>query len=156
MKKIATKCAAVAALSLLPVMAAQAGGGNNHAAVFLGVTSTSDATEPTVGLEYEYRTGLWDRKIGIGVVAERIMGDANANLFVAGVVVHPWQDLKANLSAGKESVSGKSKNVLRIGVGYDFHYDNISYGPVYNLDRISYGGKTSTSHVIGVAIGMGF
>ncbi len=158
MNKRMTKYAAVAALMALPVMSAQAGAGsNNHAAVFLGVTKTSSATDPTVGIEYEYRTPLWDKRIGIGLVGERIFGDKyDANLFVAGVVVHPWKDSKANLSVGKESVGGKSKNVLRVGVGYDFHYNSISYGPVYNLDRISYDGKTSTSHVIGIAVGMGF
>lgn len=153
MKFSIVKSLAAAALLTLPVMTVHAAGGhNNHAALFLGATDSDAGTDPTVGIEYEYRTPLWDHKIGIGVVAERILGDHEANVFVAGVVVHPWKDLKLNLSAGQESADGHSEDVTRVGVGYDLHYNNISYGPVYNMDSIN----GHTAHVFGVAVGMGF
>lgn len=151
MKRSVVKAVVVTSLLAGP-LAVQAGEGNHHAALFLGVTDTDAGTDPTVGIEYEYRTPLWDRKIGIGVVAERIFADYDADLLVAGVVVHPWKDLKVNLSAGQESSHGHTADVKRAGVGYDFHYNNISYGPVYNYDDI----EGHTAHVIGVAVGMGF
>jgi len=153
MIKAIKKSIAVVSLAALPVVSAQAGGGDNHAAVFLGATKAYSGTNPTAGIEYERRLPFMDRKIGLGVVAERIFdGGYQPDLVLGGVVIHPWKDLKFNISAGKEFLDSHSKNVVRVGAGYDLHYNNISYGPVYNIDTIS--GKRA--HVFGLAIGMGF
>lgn len=138
-------------LTTLPVLGVQAGGSDNHAAIFAGGTYKKE-TDPTVAIEYEYRTPLWSKKIGVGLVAERIFADKAANLVLAGVVVHPWQGLKINIFSGTKFVSSKTKTVFRGGLGYDFHYDNISYGPIYNVDRI----KGDNYHVFGIAVGVGF
>ena len=155
MKNKIAKCFATAALVALPFAGAHAGAGNNHAALFMGATITDDYTDPTVGVEYEYRTPFMDRKIGIGVVVEQLL-DHDATIAVAGVVIHPWKDLKVNLSAGIErlDVAGTTKNkeLIRVGVGYDFHYNNISYGPVYNLDTVD----GNNAHAVGLAVGFGF
>ncbi|MDH3326289.1 MAG: hypothetical protein OEM38_06185 [Gammaproteobacteria bacterium] len=153
MKKYIKKSAIAIALATLPMAAAQAAGGNNHVAVFAGATDTYLGTNPTFGIEYEYLTPLWNKKIGIGLVAERIFDSGHeANILVAGAVIHPWMGLKLNLSGGVEFVDSKTKNVARAGVGYDFHYNSISYGPVYNFDRID----GHNAHVAGIAIGFGF
>ncbi|MDH5302231.1 MAG: hypothetical protein OEW58_12810 [Gammaproteobacteria bacterium] len=143
----------IAALTGLPMMAAHAGEGNHHAALFGGATITSDYTDPTVGLEYEYRTNLWERRIGLGLVAERIAGDYyDMDLFFAGVVVHPWKDSKFNISVGHKDKNGSSYTVARVGAGYDFHYKQMSFGPVYNFDSVD----GTSAHVLGIAVGVGF
>jgi len=147
-----SKAAAIGLLGCAAAFNAQAGEGNHHAALFVGITDSKIGMDETAGIEYEFRTPLWDRKIGIGLVAERIMGDMDASIFVAGVVIHPWKDLKINVSAGQEQKKGNSYDVTRAGVGYDFHYNNISYGPVYNYDDI----EGSVAHVVGLAVGVGF
>ncbi len=135
------------------------GHGNNHAALFVGMTKASKSTDATVGIEYEYRLPVLDNMLGVGVVVERIFADDTATVYVIGAVVHPWKALKLNASIGQERIEDykkggtkKIKKVARVGVGYDFHYGDWSYGPVYNLDTV--GGKTV--HVLGVAVGMGF
>jgi len=152
MNKLFAKLGLAAVLFAAPFVSVQAGAGNNHAAVFLGATSTDDSTDPTVGLEYEYRLPYVNRMFGIGVVGEGIFSDPKALIGVAGVIVHPWKDLKLNLSFGKERKAGHDVDVTRVGIGYDFHYNSISYGPVYNMDSI----HGHTVHVAGIAVGIGF
>lgn len=153
MKFHVKKCLTVAALVAAPFLNAQAGEGNNHAALFVGQTDGYS----TVGVEYEYRTGLMDRMIGFGAVYEQFSATHyDATVLVAGVVIHPWKDLKLNISAGTEGTSAhginESHSLTRIGVAYDFHYENISYGPVYNSDTVN----GHSVDVIGLAVGMGF
>jgi len=133
---------------------AMAAGGNNHAAVFAGVTGSDGNNETTVGVEYEYRTNLYQDMIGVGAAFENIMSDPSATVIVAGLVIHPGYDLKVNLMYGQESVSGHTANVTRIGIGYDYHVPNTSYsvGVAYNRDDIEGHGV----NVMGVAVGMGF
>jgi len=135
----------------IPLKAFSAGG-NNHAAIFLGPTKTDSSTEPTAGIEFEYRLPMMNKLIGVGVVAERIFSDHAANLFLAGAVVHPWKALKFNLFYGQERADGHSDSLFRVGAGYDFHYKRLSYGPVFNIDSV--GGHTT--QVAGITLGMGF
>jgi len=155
MKKILIKLG-VAALLAFPFAGVYAGAGNNHAAVFLGATKGDDHTDTTVGIEYEYLLPGNKKQFGIGLVAEGIFGDPKALVYVAGLVYHPKQlpGFKANLSIGGESKKNFDKNyfLTRVGVGYDLHYNNISYGPVYNLDYVN----GHTAHVFGLAVGLGF
>ena len=133
-----------------------AGGGNNHAAIFLGVTSSSDYTDETAAVEYEYLLPGMDKQFGIGLVGEGIFGSPKALVYVAGLVYHPKQlpGFKVNFSLGGESKNSFDKNyfLTRVGAAYDFHYNNISYGPVYNLDYVN----SKTFHVLGIAVGVGF
>ncbi|MDH5693389.1 MAG: hypothetical protein OEZ47_09830 [Gammaproteobacteria bacterium] len=155
----------VAGLAMASILSvANAAGGDNHAAVFLGQTKAAAGGSGynTFALEYERRLPQMDRMFGIGVVAETIQSDPSATLVAAGVVVHPWKDLKVNIAAGQKMVSSgtvegikvesKSKSVLRVGAGYDFHYNNISYGPLVAFDSV--GG--SDYYVYGVGVGLGF
>ena len=154
MKNLLIKLCSAVVLMALPFVNAQAAGGNNHAAIFLGATSGSDHTDPTVGIEYEYLLPVMDKQLGLGVVGEGIFGDPKALVYVAGIVYHPKQvpGLKANLSFGGETKADHNETVVRVGVGYDLHYNNISYGPVYNFDTIG----SHEAHVFGIAVGMGF
>ncbi len=129
-----------------------AGGHNNHAALFVGVTNSSHADDATIGGEYERRLPFKHGMFGVGAFGEVIFGDHKAYLAGAGLIIHPWKDLRANISLGMERTEGHSDSLTRVGIAYDFHYQKMSISPTYNYDTVN----GHNTNVIGLAIGMGF
>jgi hypothetical protein len=140
--------------------------GDNHAGLFLGATTLDDETDFTLGLDYERLTGLAGGTIGYGVLLDNNF--AEKNIFIVGLPVfwHPWQGLKLLVAPGYEFKEGggtdkttgkkkkaKQKYLTRVGVGYDFHVDSYSIGPIVSVDLID-GGDTGV--VYGLAVGTGF
>ena len=147
---------AVAAAFVLPASNVFAGeGAKNHVALVGAITEfDSGVTDPTIGIEYEYLTPLWNGRIGVGAAYEVIIGDHDENVTVAVVnaVVHPWKSSKVILGVGQESGHGVSHSLTRVGLGYDFHVDKFSVGPIFSADFVD----GHTNYVIGGAVGMGF
>jgi len=127
-------------------------GHNNHAALFVGVTNSSHGDDATLGGEYERRLPFMHGMFGVGGFGEMIFADHKAYLAGAGLIIHPWKDLKANLSFGVERTEGHTESLMRVGVAYDFHYQKMSISPTYNYDTVD----GHSTNVIGVALGMGF
>ncbi|WP_299393845.1 hypothetical protein [uncultured Gelidibacter sp.] len=133
--------------------------GTHHLAVLNGATTnfTHKSTAYTVGLDYEYRIS---EVIGLGLLAELILGDANEVLVGIPVFVHPYKGLKLIASplvaftAAHNSNGHEHKKAtdlyFRIGTGYDFHVNKLSFGPLVNFDV----GKTTALNY-GLSFGFG-
>lgn len=137
---------------------------NNHLAVFLGSTYSTDAEHSsfTVGLDYEYRLPILHNKLGIGIFGEVILEEHhNAYAFGIPVFFHPIGGLKlfaapaleaAKYAEGTEEEKWHSHFGVRVGVAYDFHVGKISISPTFAYDYINEHGFIIT----GVSFGIGF
>ena len=150
-----------------------AGGYHHHAAVFLGATTgtyTEGHTSLTTGLEYEYILSELTPKMGIGFIGEMVFAEHTETVLALPVIVHPFHDLKLFVAPalimfsedvpgqkdpfGNEVVTTESSNewFVRIGGGWDFHFDQFSVSPLVSADLIA--GKLYL--VYGVSFGIGF
>lgn len=142
----------------------------NHLALFIGGTSNfdHDVNLFSLGVDYERRLPIWHEKIGVGYVFE-FSTDGDINEIVTGVPVtlHPVGGLKlvvaplAMFAKGghgdsNEGDSGhhddwSSDFAFRTAVGYDFHINSVSIGPLVAFDFAE-----SMNFVYGLNLGLGF
>lgn len=148
-------------------------GHHHHAAAFLGATTgtyTDGHTSLTVGLEYEYIFSELSPKIGVGFIGEMVFAEHSETVFALPFIVHPIYDLKVFVAPalimfseeipgqkdpfGNEIVTTESSNewFVRIGAGWDFHFDQFSVSPLLSADLIA--GKLYL--VYGLSFGIGF
>lgn len=102
--------------------------------VFLGVTDTKYSTEPTYGLEAEYRA---TKRIGVGAVVEYLpdAGDGHEATLVLGEVhYHTDIGLRFIGGAGRDYHHGDEKPVWRLGAAYDFHVGDFHISPMTAID----------------------
>ncbi|MEH6490299.1 hypothetical protein [Hyphomonas oceanitis] len=104
--------------------------------VFVGATSFEDSTEPTYGLEAEYRL---TERVGLGAVIEHSPEDdhgyeANQLLFIANY--HTDMGLRFLAGAGREYSHGHEVPVWRVGAAYDFHAGDFHISPTVAMDYL--------------------
>ena len=131
---------------------AYAGEGNSHAAIFTGVTSGEEAADITVGVEYEYKLPILDRKLGIGFFFENISSAPNSTVVGGGLIYHLPHHFRINAGAGEHAVKGHTLSITRAGLAYDHHVGKYALSPTVNFDTSSHGTVT----VYGVAFGVSF
>ena len=133
-----------------PYFAAE--GHPHHLALASGYARQSHKDAGFVGLEYEYRVSS---KFGIGGYAETTWGDFDLEAGGLIFTYRPSGGWKIFGGPGVERKLGtkKDKGLVRLGVGYDFHFRNVSIGPMVAVDLIE-----DLTHVtyVGVAFGIGF
>ncbi len=155
----------------LPLMAA--GGKNHHAALFLGATSgtySEGHTYFTAGLEYEYLFLQTNPSIGIGLIAEMVMADHSETVLALPLIVHPYSGFKFFVAPAiimysetipassdpwnEEAVTNESDTewFVRLGAGYDFHFNQFSVSPLLSVDFIA----GHSYLVYGLSFGIGF
>ncbi len=136
----------------------------HHLAVLAGMTTnlTADHTDPTVGIDYEYKPAAWHGGVGIAVFGELTFAEQTEKIFGGGLVFHPGGGLKLFAGGGVMSAehedqvthetTTESKGLLRLGGGWDFHVGGFTLTPTTYFDI----GKGHRALVYGVALGTGF
>lgn len=135
---------------------------SHHLAIFSGATNNIDAehTDFTLGAEYEYRLPIWQNRLGIGVIGERVFADQPENILAGAALLHVGKGLKFLAAPGvvfaKHESHGETETVkeflFRTGVAKDFHVGRFSVTPALNFDFI----KGHVSVVYGLTFGKGF
>lgn len=66
----------------------------HHVAVLVGATTnlTADHTDPTVGIDYEYKPAAWRGKTGIAAFGELTFAEHTERILGAGLLFHPTGD----------------------------------------------------------------
>jgi len=121
----------------------------NEVAVFLGLTHEGRRDNSVaVGVEYERRL---NETLGIGALAEFTAGDADFWVFVAPLTIHSdrWKFL---LAPGFEYVDGHTKQLFRLGTGYEFETAGMKITPGLNVDFVD----GDAVIIGGVSFGFGF
>ncbi len=134
----------------------------NHVAVFLGVTTGGEDENQgkedaalTIGLDYERR--LTDL-IGIGILGDWAFGDRREFIIGIPVFLHFGQSAKFLIAPGLEKTRGnddrerRSEFLMRLGLAYDFHFENNTVSPTFNVDFLD----GEQIYVLGVNVGWGF
>lgn len=140
-----------ASLVCLPLIAQAGSGGHGyHAGVFMGATQTHGKTHATVGVDIEKR--MTDT-LGLGLIIDSFVKAPGQAIFALGFFYHPTEHLKLILAPGSEFSHGTSQSVLRLGLGYDWHFSNgLSVGPSVSNDIL----RSDSAQVYGISIGYGF
>jgi hypothetical protein len=155
---------------------------NHHIEVFLGATSGiyEDAeTGFTAGLEYEYIMNSTLPVMGAGVILETVVFEETEFIVGLPIFVHPYLGFKFFVAPSmifreegevsevisdkhsikflEETASGNvihssNKFFIRMGAGYDFHFDNFAVTPTVSFDLI----EAHSYLVYGVAFGILF
>jgi hypothetical protein len=120
-----------------------------HAAVFVGVVTSSHGTGPAAGIDVERRFG----PIGVALIVDTArVAEATVVSVIPAIVIHPWRGAKLLGGTGWERAHGHDELVLRGGAGYDLHVGALSFGPTVAVDWV---GET-TAVVAGATVGAGF
>lgn len=137
---------------------------HSHVAVFGGATTnlTADHTDPTLGIEYEYKPAAWHGKAGVGAFAELTFAEHTEKILGGGLVFHPMEGLRIFTGGGvmvaehedpvTNQLETETKALLRLGGGWDFHLGRLTLGPTVYYDVA----KGHRALVYGVAVGTGF
>lgn len=145
----------------------------HHAGVFVGATTNlaADHTDPTVGLDYEYRLPVWHDRIGLAAFGEFTSAAHDEWILGGGTVLHPGNGLKlfagggllfiddekgggTYASAGTASAAYDNRHpLLRIGAGREFHAGRVSLSPTVFYDRVKGHGSLVYGVTVGTALG---
>lgn len=127
-----------------------AGGKAHHfPGLFLGATHVDKATNPSYGLEYEYKLRQW----GLGWVFEHTPGAHHNDGMSVGLVslyFHPDPSVRLGFGLGKERIGGDhphQQSLWRLSASYDFHIGHYGIAPAIAVDRI----KDKSAVVAGLA-----
>jgi len=120
----------------------------NEIAVFVGVALEGRDDGPAIGIEYERRI---DESLGLGLLVERTFGDFDTWVFALPLTLHV-EEWKFVLAPGIEDRNGRSENLVRIAVGYEFETSNVKMTPTFNVDFVD----DETIFVLGVSFGWPF
>ena len=121
-----------------------------HVAVFAGNTQLEGHSAFTFGADFEYRLPFLNDRIGVGALAEAVLGDHTATIVGGVFYVHPVGNFKVLFAPSAEFTEGHREFLFRSGVGYDFYVGQVSVTPAASLDFI--GGHVA--QVYGVALGI--
>jgi hypothetical protein len=133
----------------------------NHAAAFVGATTSTerDETDFTLGGDYLRRLG---ERWSLGVFAEAVF--AEHTHWVLGpqvrwhvrrglwVAFEPVVELAKEESEGEHEPEREARALFRIGSGYDFEVGKWSVGPNFSVDV----SREKPSWVFGVNVGQAF
>ncbi len=120
----------------------------NEIAVFVGIAQEGRDDGWAIGVEYERRI---DESLGLGLLVEHTFGDFNTWVFAVPLTLHV-EEWKFVLAPGIEEHNGRSENLVRIAVGYEFETSNVKMTPTLNVDFVD----DETIFVLGVAFGWPF
>ena len=120
----------------------------NEIAVFVGIAHEGRDDGVAIGVEYERRI---DESLGLGLLVEHTFGDLKTWVFAVPLTLHV-EDWKFVLAPGIEDRDGRSENLVRIAVGYEFETSNVKMTPTVNVDFVD----DETVFVLGVAFGWPF
>jgi hypothetical protein len=147
MKKVLLSASLIASLFTPSTYAANSAHGfkQNVVGIFAGITDGTTATEPTFGVEYEFR---FTKEIGVGAVWEKTPEghDDHHGHFddISVYLVSAYWHISAvrlGLGVGEEKVHGAhshKEDLIRLSAAYDFHLtDSIGVAPTFNLDRVN-------------------
>ena len=131
---------------------------HHHLALFAGVGFEQDGSGhkengSAFGLEYELQ---FHEKWGIGVDVERLFGSGThrSSVIVIPLNFHPNEEWRFFAGPGIESHDDKNKNLMRVGIAYEFSFhQRWSASPEILVDFVEGG---ATTYVVGIAIGYGF
>ncbi len=126
----------------------------HHIAVFLGLTEAEHHHETirelTLGLDYEYRCTKY---LGLGGLVDYSGGDLDTTVIAVALFIHPVANLKLLIAPGYELHSGHEEELVRAGVGWDFHAgESLTITPTFSVDFVS----SEEIKVYGIAVGWGF
>lgn len=154
----------------------------NHMGMFLGATSgmyEHGETGFTVGLEYERLLNSTSPIMGIGLLFEAVMMEETEFVVGVPIFVHPYKGFKFFVSpnmifrgeeetaiadnADKHTIKFQSdaeenvihsteKFFIRMGMGYDFHFEKFAVSPTISFDLI----ESNTYLVYGIGFGYSF
>jgi hypothetical protein len=121
----------------------------NEIAIFLGLTTNTDATAGTFGVDYQYRLSP---PVGIGLVLDHAAGDINSTLLAPALFLHllSWE---LTLAPAVEFVDSETSFVFRAGLEYEIKLPYFSISPAINVD-FERGGEPAL--VYGLSFGMEF
>ena len=122
----------------------------SHLALFAGNTQLEGHSAFTFGADFEYRLPFLNDRIGVGALAEAVMGDHTATIVGGVFYVHPVGNFKVLFAPSAEFTEGHKEFLFRSGVGYDWHVGQVSVTPSASLDFV--GGHVA--QVYGVALGI--
>lgn len=122
---------------------------NSHLALFFGTASVSGHTNFSLGSDFEYRLPFLAEKVGVGAVADAVFSEHTHFMAAGGVFIHPVKNVKLVAAPGAAFEDGHNNFVFRTGISYDWHVNNLSISPTFNVD-LSHGYAT---RVFGIAIG---
>ena len=118
----------------------------NEIAVFIGLSHERRENGAALGLEYERRI---DESLGIGVLAERTWGDFDIWVFAVPLTLHVnrW---KLVLAPGVEESGGRTEQLVRVTVGYEFETSKTKVTPSLSVDFVDGDGRSwvSNAHVV--------
>lgn len=152
----------------------------HHIAVFGGLTTNLELkhTDPTFGIDYEFRLPMWNEIMGVGVFAEAVLAEHTEYIAGGLLFIHPIGGLKffagggairlehevhsdpaihkikydGFLSSDEASTEILYKPLIRGGIGYDFHIGLLSIGPLFAVDYFD----KHFALVYGLSFGIGF
>lgn len=125
---------------------------NRHVALFVGTTSVDGHGYFTVGGDFSYRIKPLNERVSVLGLVDAAFGDHPHTIVGGGFALHPGYNLKVLVAPSVEFKEGHHKVFVRTGVGVDFHYNHVSFSPVYNVDYID----GHAAHVYGIAVGYSF
>lgn len=125
---------------------------NRHVALFVGSTAIDGHGYFTVGADFSYRLKTFNERVSAAGLVDAAFGDHPHTIVGGGFFVHPGYNLKILVAPSVEFKEGHSKAFVRTGVGVDFHYNHMSFSPVYNIDYID----GHAAHVYGISLGYSF
>ncbi len=120
----------------------------NEISVFVGFAHEGRDDGVAIGIEYERRI---DETLGLGLLVEHTFGDFDTWVFALPITLHV-EEWKFVLAPGIEDRDGRSENLVRIAVGYEFETSKVKMTPTINVDFVD----DETIFVLGVAFGWPF
>lgn len=125
--------------------------GPHHLSVLLADTHASgEGNNSTLGIDYEYRISPL---LGVGVVLEHAYGELDATTALAVADVHIYNGFIMQLGPGFEHRESENVFVARVGVLYEFEYENFTLSPQLHWD---YHNGEANALVAGFALGFSF
>ncbi len=106
--------------------------------------------ETSFGIDYEYR---FTKHFGVGGLVDYAGGDIDATVIAVVFFIHPFASANILIAPGLEIHDGHEEEMLRAGVGWDFHLgDKLTLTPTFAIDFVN----SEEIKVYGINIGMGF
>lgn len=126
----------------------------HHLALFVGVTEAEHhhetEREATFGIDYEYR---FNEHFGLGGLVDYAGGDIDATVVAVALFIHPFAQAKILIAPGLEIHDGYEEELLRAGVGWDFHLgESFTLTPTFAIDFVD----GEEIKVYGINFGWGF
>ena len=120
----------------------------NEIDVFVGLAHEGWDDGVAIGVEYERRI---DESLGLGLLVEHTYGDFDTWVYAVPLTLHV-EEWKFVLAPGIEDRNGRSENLVRVAVGYEFETSKVNMTPTFNDDFVD----DETVFVLGISFGWPF